>query len=448
MKEKAGVVVAGLAPHAPIIVPEVGGRDATAVQRTQEALDALAGIFREADPDTLVLVSSHAPSFRDAVALRNRERLSGTLADFRAPQVGSVVQVDRELVAGIGREAEEEGFPLVLLDEAGERGYRLAPDLDYGTLVPLYFLERAGFRKPIVSAGIGFLPLADLFRFGRLVHRAATVLGRRVAFLASGDLSHRLTPQAPAGYAPEGREFDRLAVEALRRADRRAFLEMPAALAERAGEDALRSITMLFGALDGPARGEVLSYEGPFGVGYAVALLKPAEGETDPLVRLAKRGIENYVKYGKRVPPPETPEGDLGKRAGTFVSIKKRGELRGCIGTILPTLPTVAQEIVANAVKAAVADPRFPPVRVEELPELEVSVDVLSPLEPVGNQGDLDPRVYGVLVRKGGRSGVLLPDLPGVGTVEEQLGIARRKAGIEPWEKDVEIHRFTVERHA
>lgn len=167
-----------------------------------------------------------------------------------------------------------------------------------------------------------------------------------------------------------------------------------------------------------------------------------------PLVELARRAIEEYVKNGRVIPPPPpeemTPE--MKEKAGTFVSLKKHGELRGCIGTFLPTQPNVAQEVIKNAIAAATQDPRFPPVQPQELPELTISVDVLSPPEPVKDLSELDPKRYGVIVRSGWRQGLLLPDLEGVDTVEQQLAIAMAKAGISPGEP-IEVYRFTVRRY-
>ncbi|MCS7239876.1 MAG: AmmeMemoRadiSam system protein A [Candidatus Bipolaricaulota bacterium] len=166
----------------------------------------------------------------------------------------------------------------------------------------------------------------------------------------------------------------------------------------------------------------------------------------DPYVELAWQAIAAWVREGRRVSPPnDLPPEFFSTRAGTFVSIKKHGILRGCIGTYLPTEENLAQEIIENAIRAATEDPRFPPVRPEELPELSITVDVLSPPETCSER-DLDPKRYGVIVEKGWRRGLLLPDLPGVDTVEEQLRIAKMKAGLAPHEP-CKIYRFTVVRH-
>ncbi|MEN3009830.1 MAG: AmmeMemoRadiSam system protein A [Candidatus Bipolaricaulaceae bacterium] len=166
----------------------------------------------------------------------------------------------------------------------------------------------------------------------------------------------------------------------------------------------------------------------------------------DPYVELARRAIEAWVREGRRLaPPPDLPPELLSRRAGAFVSLKKHGVLRGCIGTYQPTEANLAEEIIENAIRAATEDPRFPPVRPEELPDLAITVDVLSPPEPC-TEADLDPRRYGVIVEKGWRRGLLLPDLPGVDTVAEQLRIAKRKAGLDP-DEPCRLYRFTVERH-
>jgi len=163
-------------------------------------------------------------------------------------------------------------------------------------------------------------------------------------------------------------------------------------------------------------------------------------------VRLARETIENYVRYGKVISPPEDLPLELKEnRKGVFVSLKKFGNLRGCIGTFMPTQKNIAQEIIRNAISAAVEDPRFPPLSVTELENLDISVDILSSPEEVSDPTQLDPKKYGVIVSSGYKKGLLLPDLEGVETVEQQIDIARRKAGISPEEK-IRLYRFEVKR--
>ncbi|MCX7846180.1 MAG: AmmeMemoRadiSam system protein A [Dictyoglomaceae bacterium] len=167
----------------------------------------------------------------------------------------------------------------------------------------------------------------------------------------------------------------------------------------------------------------------------------------DYIISLAKKAIEIYLKEKRVMEPPEDIPLELKRRGGSFVSIHtKTGKLRGCIGTIQPTCENLAQEIIQNAISSAFKDPRFPPVSLEELEDLEFSVDILSPLEEVKNLEELDPNKFGIVVEKGWRRGVLLPDLEGVDTVERQLEIALAKAGINSSE-DYKIYKFTVTRY-
>lgn len=170
----------------------------------------------------------------------------------------------------------------------------------------------------------------------------------------------------------------------------------------------------------------------------------------DAYVRLAKNTIELYVREGKLYQPREEELTDEMKtaRAGAFVSLHERGALRGCIGTIGPTKDTLADEIIANAISAATWDPRFPAVREDELDKLEISVDVLQAPQSISSRDELDVRRYGVIVEKGNRRGLLLPDLEGVDTVDEQIAIAKAKAGIGGEEQGVRLYRFEVIRHA
>jgi AmmeMemoRadiSam system protein A len=167
--------------------------------------------------------------------------------------------------------------------------------------------------------------------------------------------------------------------------------------------------------------------------------------QTSSVVELARAAVESYITYGKTIVPTDLTN-ELKERAGVFVSIKKRGQLRGCIGTFEPTRNNVAEEIVNNAISSATGDPRFSPVRVSELDELQYSVDILTQPEPVSGPDQLDPKVYGVIVESGFRRGLLLPDLEGVNTAEDQIQICKMKAGISAGEP-VQLYRFMVRRY-
>jgi len=469
----AGVVIAGVSPHPPVIVPSVGGPDARVAEKTARALAEMSRAIVREQPDTLVLVGPHGPVFRDAIACTQDRTLSGDLSGFGARDAPVRFENDLDLAHEVSTMARETGYgtrvAMVGADE--RRAYQLSQGLDHGAVVPLHFLQEAGLKSKLLNLTMGFLPLTEMYSFGMTVARAAEKLGRRIAFLASGDLSHRLTPSAPAGYHPRGKEFDALVVRALKEGDPGLLVRIDPALEEDAGECGLRPIIMMFGSVDGRAlKSEVLSYEGPFGVGYAIAVIWPGErqssreflagwegkgseqlarlgAEQSPIVALARESLESYVRSGKRVKPGPQHAALLQQRAGAFVSLKKHGELRGCIGTTEATTDNLAEEVIQNAISAGTQDPRFPPVETGEFPDLEYSVDVLGAAEPVQSMDQLDPREYGVIVAKDYRRGLLLPDLEGVDTVEEQVGIARRKAGIRSSETGVKLFRFKVTRY-
>jgi AmmeMemoRadiSam system protein A len=304
---------------------------------------------------------------------------------------------------------------------------------------------------------VSFLPPRQHFALGQAVGRAIHQSNRRVAIIASADLSHSLTESAPNGYDPMGAVFDEKLREAVVAWDVAAVLDMDEGFRYHAAEDAVPSVSFLMGALDGlTVRPEVLSYEGPFGVGYLVAAVEvtpPLENGVvreeaavggHPLVRLAKDAVDTFVRFGRVIDPVDVPA-ELQRPAGAFVSIKRGHTLRGCIGTVDPVQDSLAREVVHNAIDSATRDPRFLPVEADELDELSYSVDVLSPPEPVGGPEELDHRRYGLIVRNGLRRGLLLPDIEGVSSVEEQIAIAKAKGGILP-EEPVELFRFTVQR--
>jgi AmmeMemoRadiSam system protein A len=164
------------------------------------------------------------------------------------------------------------------------------------------------------------------------------------------------------------------------------------------------------------------------------------------LVELAQKSVEEFVRHRKVIQPPEPLPPEMCEKAGVFVCIKKDGQLRGCVGTFMPCRENLAEETLRNAISAATQDPRFMPVGMEELGQLHYTVDVLSAPEKVEDLKELDPKEYGVIVTSGQRRGLLLPDLQGVDSVEEQLRIARMKAGIMPGES-VNIFRFKVKRY-
>ena len=454
MAHPSSLVFAGIAPHPPIMVPEVG-RDAIAeVNDSINGMAELTERLRACGAETVVIISPHAPLEPSAFVAFEGPQLYGDFANFRAPSATVNAAVDEELLDEITRAAAEQELVVIKI-----RGY----DLDHGTSVPLYFLQRNGWQGKVVALGYSFLSNDVHLRFGRCIRRAIEKLGRPVAFIASGDLSHRLKPDAPAGFNPNAHYFDEEIVDAIYRGHTTRIVEVDQEMRRLAGECGYRSILVALGVAEESAPScEVISYEAPFGVGYLVAQLvsgsdkgelaagsaDASSADTGSAPALARLVIEKFVSTGKVIDPPEQLSDLLRARAGCFVSIKTiDGDLRGCIGTVEPLKDTLAEEIIANAVSAATSDPRFPPVTEIELPALKYSVDVLSEPEPT-TVGELDPKIYGVIVEEesGSRRGLLLPNLPGIESAAEQVEIASRKAGIKPG-AEVKLFRFRSTRY-
>ena len=444
MANQTFLVFSGIAPHPPIMVPEVGRESIADVRASIDAMAELTRRLNDAGAESVILISPHARLDVDSFVAYAGPTVYGDFANFHAPGIEFAAGVDETLLKAITCAAAKENYRVSML----------ADDvLDHGTAVPLYFLLRNGWHGQVVALGYSFLPNDDHLRFGACIARAVDQVGRRVGFIASGDLSHRLKPEAPAGYNPSAHFFDEEVVEALRANAPKRIVDIDHELRRVAGECGYRSMLVAIGAgSELPLRCEVMSYEAPFGVGYMVAQLtnEPAAytDDTEDLPGLARRAVENFTVRGDIVDPIISQEGLLAARAPCFVCLKTRdGELRGCIGTIEPSKDTLAQEIVANAISAATSDPRFDAVSERELADLVYSVDVLLPAEPARME-DLDPAIYGVIVEdeSESRRGLLLPDIPGVETAQQQVDIAKRKAGIPP-EMPVKLSRFKVERY-
>lgn len=416
------LVYVGYVPHPPIIVPEIGRGEEKASQATIEAYDKLVGEIIKMDAKTILIVSPHAPLTDKGLAYLEGEHLSGSFGRFGAGQIKFTNQVDQEILQRI-REQITDAFPI-----QGE--------LDHGVLVPLYYLKKAGWEGKIVVLS---MPLHHAEDYGGKVGRILNDSPERCALLASGDLSHTLKEDGPYGYHPAGPKVDGLIVKSLKK-DTALLRGIPQDLLEEAGQCGYNSLLFALGAKEGSVK--VISYEGPFGVGYMVAEIY----RSSPIAGFARECLTYYLTaqpFDKLVIP-----GDhlLKDKKSCFVTLKKDGQLRGCIGTVQPVRENLAAEIKHNAIAAGTQDPRFWPVEANELPLITVSVDVLGDMEKISAYEELDPQRYGVVVRRGGKVGLLLPHLEGVDTVEEQVEIARQKAGIFP-EEEVELWRFEVERY-
>lgn len=451
-------------PHPPIIVPEVGkGEEASAINTINAAKKASMEI-KNKKPSTIIVITPHAPAFEDYIYISEDKVLKGNFKRFGRSDVALSMDNNLSLIQSIISYAAEEGIQAGGIDKATASRYGLENELDWGALVPLYYVLKEYNNFKLVHISISYISMEELYRFGMCIKKAIEASDEEVVFIASGDLSHKLAHDGPYGYCEEGKRFDELVVKSIKENNVKSLLDIDDKFCEDAGQCGLRSFVIMYGALDGyEIKPEVYSYEAPFGVGYCIAKidivcedkdrrvlekrLEDIRKNEDEYIVLARRSLEYFVKEGKLLEvTDELPKEMKEDKAGVFVSIKKDGQLRGCIGTIAPTKENIATEIIYNAVSSGTDDPRFYPVKENELGSLVYSVDVLMKPEPIKSIEDLDVIKYGVIVREGNRSGLLLPNLEGVNTPDEQVGIALQKAGIGKNEK-YSLERFEVIRH-
>ena len=458
------ILASFVVPHPPLIIPEIGRGGEKQIEETTRAYESVADMISGLQPETIVIISPHATMYSDYFHISPGVEARGSFAGFHAGDVMFIEEYDLGLVQKITEMAKTKDFPAGTLGEVDKA-------LDHGTMVPLWFIRRKYKGGRIVRIGLSGLPLTDHYRMGQIIRDAVDALGRRAVIVASGDLSHKLQEYGPYGYAPEGPVYDNRIMDVLSRGAFGELLDFDEAFCDKAAECGHRSFVIMAGALDGiEVDASKLSHQDVTGVGYGICTFLPTEKNdsrcflndylervrkerdmamknADPYVELAYKSLESYILKKEVIEIPEgLPEEMLRTRAGAFVSIHEHGRLRGCIGTIGPTMDNVALEIINNAISASTRDPRFSPIAASELEWLEINVDVLGEPEFIDSLDELDVKKYGVIVSSGRKRGLLLPDLDGVDTVEEQVAIAMQKGGIYE-DEEIKLQRFEVVRH-
>lgn len=450
------IVGAFIVPHPPLIVHEVGKGSEEQIARTRESYIQIAEEISSLKPDTIIVSSPHAPLYRDGFYLSDGEVLTGDFSKFGASNVTFQEMIDLDLVDMIFEVSRTRGVPVGRVSDI---------ELDHGTMVPLYFIRKKYNDFKLVVLGISDLSLYDHYKMGEIIQEAVHKTNKKVVYIASGDLSHKLQTYGPYGFVEEGPIYDKRIMEDASKGDFYSFFHYSEDFLDKASPCGHWSFLMMAGALDGiDVKSRFYSHEDVTGVGYGICSYYPLgfdsrrrfgekylkEHESnyskDPYISLAQKTIYHYIMNHERIDTSNCDPILLKDRAGVFVSIHKFGKLRGCIGTFLPTKKNIAEEIIQNSISASTKDYRFDAITSSELPYLDINVDVLSTPEDILSKNELDPKKYGVIVSSGIKRGLLLPDLEGVDDIDTQIQIAKNKAGITD-DEEISLQRFQVIRH-
>ncbi|MFW5981726.1 MAG: AmmeMemoRadiSam system protein B [Halanaerobiales bacterium] len=272
------ILMTALTPHPPIIIPEIGKSRRMEVKKTIGKMDEIADEVLKKNPDIIITISPHGPVFTDAISIMDQREIAGDFSDFACPEVSMEIKTDQKFIQALKENAINLGVEVITLSSADLEKYNFPAKLDHGVMVPLYFLKEKLGNLPVIPVTMGLLDYDSLYDFGEIIQKTVDEMGLNAVIIASGDLSHRLKPGAPAGYNPRAKDFDMSLVRLLEDGDYDQVLEIDKNLIEKAGECGLRPIIIMLGALRNKRfSSEIKSYEGPFGVGYAVAGFYPEE---------------------------------------------------------------------------------------------------------------------------------------------------------------------------
>ena len=407
-----GICFSALMCHAPIVIPAVAGKRRDLCSKSTASMREVAQRMLRSAPDRLVLISPHSPRLESEFGAWKGPHV-GNLSQFGCPEIGIQLPDAPEVAEYLG------------LKRIG-----IGKTLDHGAMVPLCFLVEAGWNGPTAILSLPWQE-GDHEGLGRMLQK----IEGKTAVIASGDMSHRLKPGAPGGYHKAAWTFDRDFIAALMSKNWDGILNIPTQ--DIAAEDVVDSTRVAIGAAGNPYFSEVISYEAPWGVGYSQAIFVDA---SPPLYALARMAAKDIAMNRKS----QIPTGTSAPQ-GVFVTLMHKGKLRGCIGHIFPVYETLEEEVVRVARAAASRDPRFPKLKPSEISDLSVDISLLSIPEDIESKSELNPSTYGVIVKAGDKRGVLLPNIDGVDNIDQQVGIAARKAGIAAGEK-LSLQRFSVQK--
>ncbi len=450
-------------PHSPLIVPAIGKGEEKALENTLDSYRKVAKEIASFHPDTIVIASPHAESYSDYFQLSNGETSTGSLKSYGAPHIRFRLHYDDELRKEIARLSFVNGIKAGYDDSESQ-------SLDHGTMVPLYFINQEFNNYQLVRLGLTGLPLLSHYKMGAVIAEAAKKSGRRIVFIASGDMSHCLSKEGVYGYREEAEKYEKQLNKSLKAANFGDLLRMDARLVSRAKECGNRAFAILAGTLDRLAvETTFYSHEAPFGTGHGIygyvvkgvddsrafgdyyvskilLSLKEKKENCDDAVKLAYATVNQVVK-GTSATKMEVPSSYLDKKAGAIISIYEFGALRARFGSVSPSQSSFAQEVISSSILAAKDDTFFDAISEKELPYLDIVVSEVTDLRALKDEAEFDFENNGIYVKKGKKSGYSLPFDSFAFDYRKQLRVAKREAKLKE-DEGASVYRFSLIQHS
>lgn len=455
-----------LMPHPLKLIKEIGNGKEEKLKKTKKAFMDIYEEIQENEVETIIIISPHGTIFKGGVSIVKEDKIEGDFEKFGYSDYKMAFDIDLELVNKIIDKSKMEDIAVVPLNKENEEMYNTKVFLDYGAMIPLYYLNNKEKYK-IVHITYGFMDYKKLYEFGKILSNIVKDSNKKVAFIASGDLSHRLSEDGPYLYSSSGKKFDDKVVSFLEKGDLNGLFQIDEELVIESGQCALNSIYIMAGAMDGlDVKGQVLSYEYPYGIGHATIRFDFTKGDsiyekvlqTDAVIedeeygiqgnvytRLARKSIEHFLKHEKLMKVGKDSEKELlDKSKGVIVTLTIDGKNRGSMGSIKPTTSCIGSEIIKSALFCAFENPNFLDLTKEELNKVKIIVDIIEDVKDA-NIEDLDHNKFGVIVIKNYKVAVVPPNAPEVLNTPEQLKAALKKVNIYESE-EYQLKIFTTTR--
>lgn len=421
-----------IVPYSPLLLPMIHDEVQDQLQKTLSGYHQAAKEISEYHPDTIVIISTKAFGYKDYIHIAPGDAASGSFAKYEHSEYALAVEYDTVLVNQICSLAKHNHIP------AGKRGEH-SPELDTGTMVPLFFINQYMSSYRVVRISTSEVDFEQLDRLGQCISAAAEDIDRKIVIIVSGELSKRLSEESPYGYHKDAAVFDQFILCSLKDNDPKAWDNINPDLVKASGQTILGALQMLKGAVsDTLFRTTPISYEAPFGIGWLVASFH--NKDLNIYRDLARSAMLHYWKYGKGMTKIDASDQGLKRRGGVIVSLYLYGDLYAYAGTIHPTYPTIAQEIVHNAQIAGFHNSQKPPLTKEQLMRCEIKIHILSEYEPIFFIEDLNVKYDGLIVTSNQKQGLVFPSTAGIQTPAQQLALALKKGNIDADEY------FTMER--